>query len=82
MRLRADGPRRTLKNLLQEAGIPPWERDRLPLLYLGGDLVHVPGVGTDPGWAAGAGEPGLVLDVAVPVAGVEQVCAPGGSSRR
>jgi tRNA(Ile)-lysidine synthetase-like protein len=26
-------PRRTLRNLLQETGIPPWERDRLLLLY-------------------------------------------------
>jgi len=66
MRRHADGPRRTLKNLLQEAGIPPWERNRLPLLYLDGDLVHVPGVGTDPGVAAGLGEPGLVLMVGDP----------------
>jgi len=40
-------PRRTLKNLFQEAGIPPWERERLPLLYCGADLVWVPGVGID-----------------------------------
>ena len=26
-------PRRSLKNLLQEAGIPPWQRDGLPLLF-------------------------------------------------
>ena len=25
---------RELKKLLQEAGIPPWKRDRLPLIYL------------------------------------------------
>ena len=52
MRLRAGGerlqpdarrPRRTLKNLFQEAGVPPWERDRLPLLFCGDDLVWVPG---------------------------------------
>ena len=48
-RLRPDArrPRRTLKNLLQEAGVPPWERDRLPLLYCGEELVWVPGVGVD-----------------------------------
>ena len=36
-------PRRTLKNLFQEAGVPPWERERLPLLYCGTQLVWVPG---------------------------------------
>jgi tRNA(Ile)-lysidine synthase len=40
-------PRRTLKNLFQEAGVPPSERDRLPLLYCGADLVWVPGLGID-----------------------------------
>ena len=56
VRLRAGGerlqpdakrPRRTLKNLFQEAGVPPWERDRLPLIVCGGDLVWVPGLGVD-----------------------------------
>lgn len=31
----------SLKNLLQERDIPPWWRDRVPLLYLGGELVAV-----------------------------------------
>ena len=31
----------TLKNLFQEAAIPPWERDLIPLLYLGDELVAV-----------------------------------------
>jgi tRNA(Ile)-lysidine synthase len=53
LRLRSGGPRRTLKNLFQETGVPPWERARLPLLFVDGELVHVPGVGTDPDWAAG-----------------------------
>ena len=35
---------RTLKNLLQEHHIPPWQRDRLPLLYCGEELVCVVGV--------------------------------------
>lgn len=34
LRLRADGPRRKLKHLLQESGIPPWLRDRWPVLWL------------------------------------------------
>jgi tRNA(Ile)-lysidine synthase len=40
-------PRRTLKNLFQEAGVPPWARERMPLLFRGGDLVWAPGLGVD-----------------------------------
>jgi len=40
-------PRRTLKNLFQEAGVPPWERERMPLIYRGDDLVWAPGLGID-----------------------------------
>lgn len=34
----------SLKKLYQEAGIPPWERDTRPLLYLNGRLAAVPGL--------------------------------------
>ncbi|HEX4926639.1 MAG TPA: tRNA lysidine(34) synthetase TilS [Burkholderiales bacterium] len=40
-------PRRTLKNLFQEAGVPAWQRERLPLLFRGEALVWVPGIGVD-----------------------------------
>jgi tRNA(Ile)-lysidine synthase len=30
-----------LKKLLQEAGIPPWERRRLPLVYVNGELAAI-----------------------------------------
>jgi tRNA(Ile)-lysidine synthase len=40
-------PRRTLKNLFQEAGVPSWARERLPLLYCGSELVWAPGLGVD-----------------------------------
>jgi tRNA(Ile)-lysidine synthase len=53
-------PRRTLKNLFQEAGIPPWQRDRLPLLYCGDELVWVAGLGVDCRYGAAAGAPGIV----------------------
>lgn len=33
--------RRSLKNLFQEAGVPPWERDRTPLLYGRAGLLAV-----------------------------------------
>lgn len=32
---------RSLKNLFQEANIPPWERDRIPLIYLNDKLIYV-----------------------------------------
>ncbi len=53
-RLRPDvsRPRRTLKNLLQEAGVPPWQRARMPLLFSGEALVWAPGIGIDAGFAA------------------------------
>lgn len=33
--------RRTLKNLCQEAGVPPWVRLRMPLVYRGAELIAV-----------------------------------------
>ncbi|HLF98556.1 MAG TPA: tRNA lysidine(34) synthetase TilS [Methylococcaceae bacterium] len=30
-----------LKKLLQEGGLPPWERERLPLVYINGELAAV-----------------------------------------
>ena len=35
---------KTLKQLLQERGVPSWQRDRLPLLYVGEQLMVVVGV--------------------------------------
>jgi tRNA(Ile)-lysidine synthase len=40
-------PRRTLKKLLQEAGVPAWQRQRLPLLWIDDQLAWVAGVGFD-----------------------------------
>jgi tRNA(Ile)-lysidine synthase len=61
-RLRIDAlrPRRTLKNLFQEASIPPWERERMPLLYCGADLVWVPVLGVDAGFRAAKNGAGIV----------------------
>jgi tRNA(Ile)-lysidine synthase len=33
--------RKDLKNIFQEKAIPPWLRDRIPLLYVGGTLIAV-----------------------------------------
>jgi len=53
-------PRRTLKNLFQEAGVPPWQRERLPMLFCGGQLVWVPGLGVDAGFVSAGGAAGLL----------------------
>jgi tRNA(Ile)-lysidine synthase len=58
LRLHAQGHTRSLKNLLQEAHLPPWERERLPLLYCAGTLVAVPGLGVASAWEADSAEPG------------------------
>lgn len=69
VRLRAGGerlqpdpkrPRRTLKNLFQEAGVPSWERDRLPLLVSKGNLVWVAGLGVDAKYRAAKNQPGVL----------------------
>lgn len=52
----ARGPQRTVKNLLQEAGVPPWQRARLPLVYCGEQLVCIPGIAVDARFAARPGE--------------------------
>jgi tRNA(Ile)-lysidine synthase len=53
-------PRRTLKNLFQEAGVPPWERERLPLLYCGNALVWAARLGVDERWRASGASYGWV----------------------
>ncbi|HEU0219708.1 MAG TPA: tRNA lysidine(34) synthetase TilS [Gallionella sp.] len=52
---------RTLKNLLQEHHVPPWQRDRLPLLYCGDELVCAVGVASAAEYQASAGEAGISL---------------------
>ena len=51
---------RSLKNLLQEQSVPPWQRERLPLLYCGDELVCVVGVAIHAGYQAQKDEAGLV----------------------
>jgi len=48
-----------LKKLLQAAGIPPWERARLPLLFCGQDLVAVADRWVCRDFASASTEPGL-----------------------
>lgn len=55
-------PRRGLKQLLQEAAIPPWQRLRLPLIYCGEDLIAAPGLGIDCAYQAQPGESSLQFE--------------------
>jgi tRNA(Ile)-lysidine synthase len=47
LRLSVNGPQKALKQLYQEAGVPPWLRLSTPLIYLNGQLAAVPGLGVD-----------------------------------
>ncbi len=53
-------PRRSLKNLFQESGVPPWQRERLPMLFCGSELVWVAGLGVDAAWQAANGARGII----------------------
>ncbi len=53
------GQSHALKKLLQDAGIPPWLRERVPLVYVGDVLAAVAGVCICEGWQSGRGEGGL-----------------------
>ena len=54
---------RTLRNLLQEQQVPPWQRDRLPLLYCNDKLVYAVGVGISADYSATSDEEGVSLSV-------------------
>lgn len=58
MRLGEGRPMRSFKALCQEHGIPAWQRDRLPLLWCGGALVWIGGIGAAAQVRGGAGEAG------------------------
>lgn len=60
MRLHPSGPSRSLKNLLQEAGVPGWLRDELPLLWVGDQLAWIAGVGVAAPFACPPGEKGCL----------------------
>jgi tRNA(Ile)-lysidine synthase len=54
-------PTRTLKYLLQELNMPPWQRMYIPLIYWEDKLACVPGVGIAYGLQAQSDEPGLEI---------------------
>ncbi|MPZ42044.1 MAG: tRNA lysidine(34) synthetase TilS [Betaproteobacteria bacterium] len=56
VRIAHTGAMRTLKNLLQEAGVAPWVRARMPLVYCGERFAWAPFVGVAADFRAVAGE--------------------------
>ncbi len=52
---------RPLKKLLQEKAVPPWLRQRLPLLYIDGELAAVVPFWVCRPFAAGVDEAGVIL---------------------
>ena len=55
------GQAHRLKTLWQEWGVPPWERERIPLIYVGEEIAQVLGYCICEPWQAGADEDGLVM---------------------
>ena len=56
----AKRPHRSLRNVLQEMGIPPWERNVLPFMWCNGKLAWVGGVGVDAAFFCAPGEEGVL----------------------
>jgi tRNA(Ile)-lysidine synthase len=51
----------SLKKLFQEEGIVPWERDRLPLLYVDDELIAVADLWISDGYASNTGDLGYEI---------------------
>lgn len=60
-RLAGHGHSKSLKKLLQEWGIPPWQRDRLPLIYCGDEIAAIADIAICEGYQLPDGEAGLLL---------------------
>jgi len=61
-RIARRGATHSLKNLLQEAGVPPWERGRIPLIYVDEQLAAVTGYWVCAPFHADEDDEGLVFE--------------------
>ncbi|MCG6899233.1 MAG: tRNA lysidine(34) synthetase TilS [Gammaproteobacteria bacterium] len=52
----------SLKKMFQEQGIPPWERNRIPLIYIEDRLAMVPGFQVCEPFQAGPADPGVLIE--------------------
>ncbi len=61
IRLEGNRPSRGLKAYFQMYGIPPWQRENMPMLYLNDKLAAIPNMGCDSHLRAEQNELGLVV---------------------
>ena len=66
------GKNRDIKNIFQESRVPSWIRDRVPLVYAGGELVAIAAVPNwkismkvADGWLAGPEEAGFGVSLSL-----------------
>lgn len=64
----AGRPRRALKKILQESDVPPWLRSRTPLVFVGGQLAWIGGVGVCEGFQQPSGLMGWAVNWQLPEA--------------
>jgi tRNA(Ile)-lysidine synthase len=57
--------RHDLKKLFQSWRVPVWQRERIPLVYVGEELAAIVGWSISEGFKAKAGEPGYELELAL-----------------
>jgi tRNA(Ile)-lysidine synthase len=54
-------PRQSLRNFLPQQGVPPWQRDLLPLLFCGNELACIPGLASAENYLAKGNEAGVLV---------------------
>ncbi len=54
-------PHQSLRNLLPQMGVPPWQRELLPLLFCGKELVCIPGLACAENYLAKENEEGVLV---------------------
>ena len=55
-------PNRSLKSLFQTSQVPPWQRERLPLLFLNDELCMLPNIAVTAALKAKPDELGLFIE--------------------
>jgi tRNA(Ile)-lysidine synthase len=61
IQLATNRPHHAVKKLLQEAGLPPWARAALPLVWCGDELAAIPGIGIAVAFQAARDKPSWTL---------------------
>jgi len=60
IQLHGQSHHKSLKHLFQQWHIPPWKRDRIPLIFCKDKLVAIVGYGVSEGYAVSSGEQGYL----------------------